>query len=51
MDIYIVSCADNDSFYDICVMQENLEKKGIPSYLLGSYNNGGAFGVQYEVKQ
>ncbi len=48
--LYCIS-ADNDSFYDICVVQENLEKKGIPSYLLGSYNNGGAFGVQYEVKQ
>ena len=47
--LYCVS-ESNESFRDICRINYNMAKKGINSILLGSYNNGGAVGVQYEVK-
>ena len=39
-----------DSFRDIAKINYELSQKGVKSILMGSYNNGGAIGVQYEVE-
>ena len=46
--IYCVSDS-NDTFDEICQMIYDLTKDGVQCMLLGSYNNGGAVGVQYEI--
>ncbi len=48
-NLYCVSTSD-DSYGKICEIAEDLSQKGIACMLSGSYNNGGAFGVQYEIK-
>ncbi len=49
-NLYCVSTSD-DSFRDICEVADDFTDRGIPCMLSGSYNNGGAFGVQYEVAE
>ncbi|MBQ9438061.1 MAG: hypothetical protein IJU50_06975 [Lachnospiraceae bacterium] len=46
--LYCVSDS-SDSFREICEKAEEFEEKKIPCILGGSYNNGGTFGVQYEI--
>ena len=48
--LYCVSDSE-DSFKEIYKVNYDLTKAGRESILLGSYGNGGAVGVQYEVKQ
>ena len=48
-NLYCVSTSD-DSFTEICEAADSFTDRGIPCMLSGSYNNGGAFGVQYEIK-
>ncbi len=40
-----------ESFRQICEAADEFSSRGIPCILAGSYNNGGAFGVQYEIKE
>lgn len=47
--LYCVSTS-NDSFDELIDEREKLRKKGKICVLGGSYNNGGAIGVQYEYK-
>ena len=49
-NLYCVSTSD-DSFRDFCEVADDFTDRGIPCMLSGSYNNGGAFGVQYEVAE
>ncbi len=46
--LYCVS-QSNDSFDEICQTAYEITKSGKQCILLGSYDNGGAVGVQYEV--
>ena len=46
--LYCVS-SSSDSFDEITRKMYEMTKTGIQCMLLGSYNNGGAVGVQYEV--
>ena len=46
--LYCVSDS-KDSFREICEIADDIADKGIPCMLSGSYNNGGAIGVQYEM--
>ena len=48
--LYCVSTSD-DSYNEICKIANDFAKKNIPSILMGSYNNGGSLGVQYEIKE
>lgn len=48
--LYCVSTS-NDSFEELHELQEKLLKEGKCCVVSGSYNNGGAVGVQYEVKR
>ena len=48
--LYCVS-GSADSFDDISREIYNLTKEGKQCILLGSYDNGGAVGVQYEIKE
>lgn len=48
-NLYCISSSD-DSYRKICEVADELSSKGIACMLSGSYNNGGAFGVQYEVE-
>ena len=49
---YLYCVSDSaDSFKEICKINYDLSGKGRKSILLGSYNNGGAVGVQYEVER
>ena len=47
--LYCVSTS-NDSYMDLIRERERLEDEGKICVLGGSYNNGGAVGVQYEYK-
>ena len=49
-NLYCVSTS-SDSFRQICEAADDFSNRGIPCMLAGSYNNGGAFGVQYEVTE
>ncbi len=48
--LYCVSTSD-DSFDELIKERERLEDEGRICVLGGSYNNGGAVGVQYEYKE
>ena len=48
--LYCVSTSD-DSFDELIKERERLEEEGRICVLGGSYNNGGAVGVQYEYKE
>lgn len=47
--LYCVSTSD-DSYMDLIDERERLQDAGKICVLRGSYNNGGAVGVQYEIK-
>lgn len=47
--LYCVSTS-NDSFDELFDVQDKLLKEGKCCVISGSYNNGGAVGVQYEYK-
>ena len=47
-NLYCVSTS-SDSYRQICEAADEFSSRGIPCMLAGSYNNGGAFGVQYEI--
>ncbi len=47
--LYCVSTSD-DSYMDLINMRDRLQDNGKICVLRGSYNNGGAVGVQYEYK-
>ena len=47
--LYCVSTSD-DSFDELIDERDRLEEEGRICVLGGSYNNGGAIGVQYEYK-
>lgn len=43
--------SDNDeSFDDLCSEDRKLRSQGVQTVIAGSYENGGAIGVQYEVR-
>ncbi len=46
--IFVISESD-DSFDELCYEDEKLRSQGIQTIIAGSYENGGAIGVQYEV--
>ncbi len=48
--IRIASTSD-DSYMELIMERERLENMGKICVLGGSYNNGGAVGVQYEYKE
>lgn len=48
--LYCVSTSDN-SFHELIAERDRLEDEGKICVLGGSYNNGGAVGVQYEYKR
>lgn len=48
-NLYCVSQSD-ESFNEICRIADEFSRNGVPCMLSGSYNNGGAFGVQYEIE-
>lgn len=48
--LYCVSTSD-DSFHVLIAERDRLEDEGKICVLGGSYNNGGAVGVQYEYKR
>ena len=45
--VYKIS-KSSDSFRDLCVEREELEREGASVMIIGSYNNGVGIGVQYE---
>ncbi|MCI8972257.1 MAG: hypothetical protein HFH79_01495 [Lachnospiraceae bacterium] len=47
--LYCISTSD-DSYMELIHERDQLEENGKICVLGGSYNNGGAAGVQYEVK-
>ena len=49
-NLYCVSTSD-DSYKELCEVADSFTERGVPCMLSGSYNNGGAFGVQYEIKE
>lgn len=49
-NLYCISTSE-DSYREICELADDFSDKGVPCMLSGSYNNGGAFGVQYEIKE
>ena len=48
--LYCVSTSE-DSFDEICRVANQLSRDNVPCILMGSYNNGGGLGLQYEVKR
>ena len=43
--------SDNDeSFDDLCSGDRKLRSQGVQTVITGSYKNGGAIGVQYEIR-
>ena len=48
-NLYCVSTSI-DSYRNICETADDFSRRGVPCMLSGSYNNGGAFGVQYEIE-
>ena len=47
--LYCVSTSD-ESYREICRIANQFARQNIPSILMGSYDNGGGPGVQYEVE-
>lgn len=47
-NVFMVSDSD-DSFDELCLEDQKLREKGLQTVISGSYENGGAIGVQYEV--
>lgn len=48
-NLYSVS-ESKESYRQICEDADDFANRGITCILAGSYNNGGAFGVQYEIE-
>ena len=48
-NVFMVS-DDDDSFDDLCNEDQKLRSQGLQTIIAGSYENGGAIGVQYEVR-
>ena len=48
-NLYCVSTSP-DTYQEVCEAAEDFSSRGIMCMLSGSYNNGGAFGVQYEIE-
>ena len=46
--VVMVSDSD-DSFDDLCIEDRELRNRGMQTIIAGSYENGGAIGVQYAV--
>ena len=49
-NLYCVSTSE-DSYREICELADSFSERGVPCMLSGTYNNGGTFGVQYEIKE
>lgn len=41
--------SDSDSYSELCEFNNKLKSEGIQTIIIGSYENGGSIGVQYEV--
>ena len=48
--VFIVS-EDNTSFNELCDENDKLKEQGKRTIIIGSYENGGGIGVQYELQQ
>ncbi len=48
--IFMVS-EDNSSFSELCDENDRLKEQGKQTIIIGSYENGGGIGVQYEMQQ
>lgn len=48
--IFMVS-EDNSSFSELCDENDRLKEQGKQTIIIGSYENGGGVGVQYEMQQ
>ena len=48
-NVFMVS-DDDESFEDLCTEDRKLRSRGIQTVIAGSYENGGAIGVQYEIR-
>jgi len=48
--IFMVS-PDSSSFKELCDEDTKLQEKGWKTVIIGSYENGGAVGVQYELSK
>ncbi len=48
--IFMVS-EDNSSFSELCDENDRLKEQGKQTIIIGSYENGGGIGVQYELQQ
>lgn len=48
--IFMVS-EDNSSFNELCDENDRLKEQGKQTIIIGSYENGGGIGVQYEMQQ
>ena len=47
---YISAISDaDDSFNELCEEEEQYRNQGIQTIIIGSYENGGGIGVQYEL--
>ncbi|MBO6146831.1 MAG: hypothetical protein J6O70_04560 [Lachnospiraceae bacterium] len=42
---------DNTSFNELCDENDKLKEQGKRTIIIGSYENGGGIGVQYELQQ
>ena len=42
---------DNTSFNELCDENDKLKEQGKQTIIIGSYENGGGIGVQYELQQ
>lgn len=48
--VFMVS-EDNTSFNELCDENDKLKEQGKRTIIIGSYENGGGIGVQYELQQ
>ena len=48
--VFMVS-EDNASFNELCDEDDKLKEQGKRTIIIGSYENGGGIGVQYELQQ
>ena len=48
--VFMVS-EDNTSFNELCDENDKLKEQGNRTIIIGSYENGGGIGVQYELQQ
>jgi hypothetical protein len=48
--VFMVS-DDNTSFNELCDENDKLKEQGKQTIIIGSYENGGGIGVQYELQQ